>query len=92
MNNPTFKSDFLNEQLEEGNIAVKNDMVASAIKTVTEKSDAIVIEVFPLENFEQILQKVENTNKLRTKITSHLKKEGFEFFSFSGTTSGHYIR
>jgi len=92
MSKDNFKSTFLNEQLKEGNVAIRTGMIAEGVRMVTGISEAKVVEVFPIENFSKILDKIENTGKLRAKITNELKKEGFKFFSFSGTSSGHYVK
>lgn len=92
MSKKDFESPFLNEQLKEGNVAIRTGMIAEGVRMVTGISGAKVVEVFPIENFNKILDKIDDTNKLRTKIARELKKEGFKFFSFSGTNSGHYVK
>lgn len=84
-----FDSDFLNEQLDAGNIALMpNGISKEMFKSVHGlKPNSIIIEVFPIANLENI----KYSRKLKDKITYRLKKEGFEFTSIGGQ-SGHYVK
>jgi hypothetical protein len=91
-----FDSEILNDALSDGLIAnLPEGIVKMSLRMFFNFSpDAIVIEVFPLDNSEEIYEKIgfgSERKKVKQKIIYRLKKEGFIFVSLDGM-NGHYIK
>ena len=91
-----FDSEILNDALSEGLIKVLPDGIIrmSLALFFNFSPDAIVIEVFPLDNYEEIYEKIgsgSERKKVKQKIIYRLKKEGFIFVSLDGM-NGHYVK
>lgn len=91
-----FDSEILNDALSEGLIAnLPEGIIRMSLALFFNFSpDAIVIEVFPLNNYEEIYEKFgfgSERKKVKQKIIYRLKKEGFVFISLDGM-NGHYVK
>ena len=91
-----FDSEILNDALSDGLIKALPDgiIIISLALFFNFSPYSIVIEVFPLDNSEEIYEKTgfgSERKKVKQKIIYRLKKEGFIFVSLDGM-NGHYIK